>query len=490
MHFDLVLSRGRVIDPESGLDAVRDVGICRDKICAVSTEPLSGTVTIMVNGAVVSPGFIDLHSHCQEVPGQRLQALDGVTTALELEAGLHPIDEAYERAGLEGRPLNYGFSTSWATARMRVLAGRSATGSVDDFFANLADPRWQRSATRPEVDRILELLENDLAAGALGIGILVGYAPRTDPSEYLAVAALAARNGRPTFTHARDLVEFDSSTTIDGAEEIVRAAGETGGHMHYCHVNSTSLRQIDRVLGLVERVRAEGGTVTTEAYPYGAGMTGVGASYLAPEHLHRRELTAHSIGLLGLGRRMRDAEEYARVRNADPGALAFIHFFDEDDPDQFQFVERALTFSDSAIASDAIAPLWSRSTRMPLQWPLPADVVCHPRTAGTFGRTLRMLVREQCHLTLGEAIRRCSLVPAQILESSAPQMRRKGRLQVGCDADITVFDPATVSDRATYQDTVRTSTGFVHVLVGGRFIVRDGELRTDALPGRPIRAYP
>jgi N-acyl-D-aspartate/D-glutamate deacylase len=485
--YDLVLSGGRVIDPETGLDAVRHVGISGDAVRAVSEQPLSGTTTVDVTGLVVCPGFVDLHSHSQDVPGGRLQALDGVTTALELEAGAFPVEHAYRRAAAEGRPVNYGFSTSWAAARMRVLAGAPAVADLDELLVHVADPRWQAAATPADVDRVLGLLESDLAAGALGIGVLVGYAPGTDPAEYLAVAALAARHGVPTYTHARDLVETDPNVPVDGAEEIVRAAGETGAHMHYCHLNSTSGRHVDRVLALVERVRGEGATVTTEAYPYGAGMTGIGAAFLAPELLHRRGLVPGSIGHLGLGRRITDAEELRRVRAQDPGALAFVHQTDETDPAAFGVVQRALAFPDAAVASDAIAPQWTAGPRDPMRWPLPPQVATHPRTAGTFGRTLRLLVRELGLLSLPEAVRRCTLVPARIVENAAPAMRRKGRLRPGSDADVTIFDPATVTDRSTYTDTTRPSTGIRHVLVGGRFVVRDGELDVGSLPGRPVR---
>ena len=128
-------------------------------------------------------------------------------------------------------------------------------------------PEWQAEASPAEVSRILALLHSDLRDGALGIGLVVGYAPRVTPAEYTAVARLAAERGVPTYTHARELVEQDPDTPIDGAEEIVRAAAETGAHMHYCHVNSTSLRHLDRVLGVVERARSHGAHISTEAKP-------------------------------------------------------------------------------------------------------------------------------------------------------------------------------------------------------------------------------
>ncbi|MGW0482293.1 amidohydrolase family protein [Nonomuraea sp. NPDC003214] len=482
--YDLVISRGRVIDPETGLDGIRDVGVSGGTIREVSAGPLHGATRVDATGLTVCPGFVDLHSHSADLAGHRLQALDGVTTVLELEAGSLPVSAAYRAAAEEGRPLNYGFATSWAAARMAVLAGVEPTGRLETLFANIAVDAWQRPATPEQVARIVGLLEADLADGALGIGVLVGYAPRTGPDEYLAVAALAAGAGRPTYTHARELVEMDAGTPVDGAEEIVRAAVETGAHMHYCHVNSTSIRHVDRVLALVERVRAEGARVTTEAYPYGAGMTGVGAAFLAPELLHRRGLTPHSIGLLSTGRRMADAAELRRVRQEEPGSAAFVHLLDEDSPAEFAYIRRALDFEDAAVATDAVPLLWrdGGDPARRLEWPLPPDAVTHPRTAGTYGRTLR-LVREQGMLGLAEAVRRCTLVPAQVAG-----LARKGRVQPGADADLTVFDPDTVTDRATYAATALPSTGFRHVLVGGVPVVQDGALVPDARPGRPVRA--
>ena len=248
-----------------------------------------------VAGQIVGPGFIDLHSHVNSIRGQRLQAMDGVTTALELEAGATPVDLAYRVTAQEGRPLNYGFSASWAAARAQVLLGSEPSSSVEATLAILGNPAWQRDSSPAELTAWLDVLANELADGALGIGVLLGYAPRTDPAEFLAVARIAAKAGAPTFTHAREIVEADPTTPIDGTQELVRAAAETGAAMHHCHVNSTSRRHVDRVLALLASAQAEGSPVTVEAYPVRRGRhrhqrvlpragTTVGVGTAAPEH--------------------------------------------------------------------------------------------------------------------------------------------------------------------------------------------------------------
>jgi cytosine/adenosine deaminase-related metal-dependent hydrolase len=483
---ELVLSGGRVIDPETRLDRVCDVGIDGGRISAVG-DALDADATLNVSGCVVAPGFIDLHSHAQTLPGRRLQACDGVTSALELEAGRTPIDRAYEHEAARGSPIHYGFSSSWAAVRMHVLAGSALDGGARAIFGGIAGTEWQQAASPTQLARILELVSDDLVAGAIGIGLLVGYTPGVDPGEYLAVAQLAASAAVPTFTHSRDIVELTPETLIDGAEELVRAAGTTGAHMHYCHINSTSSRHIDRVLALVARCQAEGGRVTTEAYPYGSGSTAIGAAFLAPERLHERMRSPRSITYLPTGERVADEARLRELRAADPGGLVITEFLDESDPHDMALLRRSLTFPDAIVASDAMPPIWTLDAPVDVtEWPLPPQAVTHPRTAGTFSRALRLWRDEDAPLI--DAIHRATLLPARVLEPAVPAMRAKGRVQAGADADIVVFDPDRVTDQATYIASTRPSSGINYVIVAGTLVVRDGLLVEDALPGRPIRA--
>lgn len=483
---------GRVIDPGTGSDGTADVLVRDGTVAAVGPDLAvpDDAAVLDVPGMIVGPGFIDLHSHVHTIPGQRLQALDGVTTALDLEAGLMPIGKGYADAAAEGRPLHYGFSASWGAARAQALLGIEPDARLEGSLALLGNPGWQRSSSPAELRAWLGLLERELAGGALGIGVLLGYAPHTDPAEFLAVARLAAAAGVPVYTHVRELVEADPATPVDGPEEIVIAAAETGAAMHHCHVNSTSRRHVDRVLAMLDRSRASGSRVTVEAYPYGAGSTGIGAYFLAPERLPRWGIGPSNLVLVATGERIADEARLREVRSTDPGAECIVEFLDENDPADAALLQHALAFPGSIVASDAMPVLNSRGVLRSREWPLPPGVRTHPRTAGTYTRSLRRMVRETGAWTWLEAFRRCSYLPARVLDEVAPAARAKGHLGVGADADIVVLDPGRVTDAATYLDSTRPSQGIRHLLVAGTAVVRDGELQAGAYPGRALRGEP
>jgi Amidohydrolase family len=221
-------------------------------------------------------------------------------------------------------------------------------------------------------------------------------------------------------------------------------------------------------------------------------MTGIGAAFLAPERLGERGLTPSSLTYAPTGERIASEERLRELRRTDPGGLVIIELLDEADPADRALLMRSLAFPGAIVASDAMPLTWAGPEPDPLAWPLPDGAFTHPRAAGTFARSLRLLTRdtEGAALSLAEALSKCSLRPARVLQDRVPAMRRKGRLQAGSDADIVVFDPATISDRSSYADSTRPSAGIRHVLVNGAFVVRDAGLVPGALPGRPVRAEP
>jgi hypothetical protein len=216
-------------------------------------------------------------------------------------------------------------------------------------------------------------------------------------------------------------------------------------------------------------------------------MTGIGAAFLAPERLAERGLVPSSLTYAPTGERVASEARLRELRQADPGGLVIIKLLDEDDPADRELLMRSLTFPCAVVASDAMPLTWTAPPDDARAWPLPTTAITHPRTAGTFSRALRLLTRDGGRLSLPEALARCSLGPAQLLEGHVPAMRRKGRMRAGCDADLVVFDPAAISDQATYRNSTRPSTGIRHVVIDGTFVVRDGSLVTDARPGRAVR---
>jgi N-acyl-D-aspartate/D-glutamate deacylase len=486
MRVDTLFTGARVIDPESGLDAVRQVGVRDGTIAHVGSDAVPATRTVDVTSLVLTPGFIDLHSHAQSVNGLRLQAMDGVTTSLDLEAGTLPVPLTYGLAAEEGRPINYGYAASWAMARLHVVDGVPLGASQNIFQAMQDAARWNQPATPAEVDRMLALLEEGIAQGALGIGVLLGYSPDSGRVEYFRTAQLASRLGVGVFTHSRGKSNVEPMTSLEGALEIVGAAAGTGAAMHICHLNSTSLRHIDEIAGAIEAARGLGNRVTTEAYPYTASSTGVGAAFLAPEALHRIGIEPKDITYLPTGERIADTDRLAELRATNPGGLCVIDYLRADDPADVETLLGSITLADTAVASDAMPLVVDGAPALSTQWPPDPRAIAHPRSMGCFARALSWLTRELGVFSLAETVRRCTLLPAQILQETAPAMRRKGRVQVGADADLTVFDPETVAEGATY-DRIGPSTGFRHVVVRGEFVVRDGDLIPTALPGRAIR---
>lgn len=503
-HCDLLLTGGRVIDPETGLDAVRAVGIRGGSIVHVGDPTVSATRTLDVAGLVVAPGFIDLHSHAQCLSGLRLQAHDGVTTALELEAGALPVDAQLRWAEWRGRPINVGFSAGWAFARMRVMDGIALTTPQEDpqfgrgeelFNRYQAFPGWHEPAGPKQLAAILDLLRAEIDSGAIGIGVLLGYAPRTAPAEFAALAALGAELGQPLFVHARSLSPTGTPNSLDAVLELIAAARTHGTHIHLCHMNSTSGLLADQIADAVLQAQQEGVQITTEAYPFGTGSTAIGAEFLAPDELTRSGLRPSSITYLVTGERIADAERLAEIRAADPGGPCLVDILDVADPAQRNLLLRCLTFPDVAFASDAcVANYWGpEEGRAAAEaaidddvWPLPEGLISHPRSSGCYSRVLSWLVRDTAAMSLAEAVRRSSLLPAQLLEQSVPAMRRKGRVQIGADADLVVFNPATVAPQGGFTRLL-PSRGFAHVLVGGQPIIEHGTLKRASMPGSAIR---
>ena len=463
--FDVVLAGGRVMDPASGLDAIRHVGIRGAQIAGISTTPLAARTVVDATGLVVAPGFIDPHAHAQTLEGNRFQARDGVTTALELESGALPIDDWYRSR--EGQALvNYGATIGHIYSRIAVMHEKGTWDEIRTTRQSTADPRpaWAfRAASTAEVDAMIARLERGLDAGALGIGMGPAYTPAAGREELLRVFELAARKKALAFIHMRSAGEVEPGGSIDGLQEVLANVAATGASVHIVHIGSNGLRQTPRLLAMIDGARARGLDVTTEVYPYTAGSTYLQSALFEPGWQERFGITFKDVQWSATGERLTE-ETFARYRAK--GGWVVIHMI----PDAS--VRAALAHPGVMIGSDGV-PL--------------VDGGGHPRGAGTYARILGRYVREEKVLDLMTALRKMSFMVAQRLEAFVPAMRQKGRIAVGADADITIFDPLRVIDRATYEKPAQYSEGIHHVMVGGTFVVRDGQLVPNVTPGRAIR---
>ena len=463
-EYDLVLEGGRVMDPDSNLDAVRNVGIRDRTIITITAEPLQGRRVIQARGLVVSPGFIDLHQHGQDLESQRVKALDGVTTALEMEIGAPDVTQFLKAK--EGHSLiNYGTTASQVAARSLVF-GAPLSGLVTSPHAGIPEilpksgPATNQPATPEQIAQIQERLRAELDAGGLGVGMGIAYTPGATRLEVIDMFRVAAERKMPVYTHVRSSGQKEPGSTIESIGEVIAAAAVTGASLHIVHLNSTCTRDSLECLSMVQGARASGLDVTTEAYPYIAGMTAINSALFDPGWKER----------LGIN--------YGDLVLPDTGEHLTKERFDElHTSSKTQWV---LVFANTQEMVDAVIP-------NPLIMIASDGAEGHPRNAGTYTRVLAQYVREKKTLTLMEALRKMTIMPAQMLERSTPAAKAKGRLQQGADADIVIFDPQTISDRANFQKPMEPSIGVRYLLVGGTVLVNEGKLVPDLFPGRALR---
>ncbi|MCP1248476.1 amidohydrolase family protein [Gluconobacter oxydans] len=491
--FDLVIRNGLLVDPETELEQVGDVAVQDGIIQRVGSFSGNAQREIDATGLVVAPGFIDLHAHGQCVASDRMQAFDGVTTSLELEVGILPVSDWYARQQEQGRVLNYGASVAWAFARISAMIGRPVEPSLSFMGKCYDDPRWsENTASSSELRDILSLVGQGLSEGGLGIGIPHAYVPGVGAKELVDLCTLAKRHEVPTYTHIAYSSNIDPRSSIEAYTRLIGYAGATGAHMHICHFNSTSLLDIRQAAELVSTAQKQGLNITVEAYPYGTGSTVIGSPLFGEAAFRERTGSPYTaIQRVDDGHRFESREEVLDVQRERPDTLVLWHFLDvESDPSAQDLLDVSVLYPGGVIASDAMPwTLPDGSVYEGLDWPLPETAVAHPRSSGTFSRFLREYLRERSRVSLCEAMRRCSLGPAKILETVSPQMRRKGRLQEECDADIVVFDADTITDRADFAAMNRPSEGVRHLLVNGQSVISGGELNRDAFPGQPVRGY-
>lgn len=464
IEYDIVLSGGRVIDPETKLDAIRNVGIINNRITQISTEPLKGKETINVNGLVVAPGFIDLHVHGRSNVEQEYQLHDGVTTALELEWGIEHLGKWYESR--KGKALiNYGASVNWPFERFKAISkyqnavdsllittlkGEASIGTMTNTILRAAN----EAISPAEMNQTLANIKTSLSEGGISIGVPIGYLPKTNPNEMYRVFQLAGELNTLVFTHVRN-------PDIISIQEVITDAVLTHAPLHIVHINSMSLGNIQLSIDMVTAAKNKGFDITTELYPYTAGSTGLQSAMFDEGWQQRLGISYDDLQWVATGERL-TKESFETYRKT--GGVVILHVMKP------EWIKTGIAAPGVLIASDGMT----------------YAKLAHPRTAGTFSRVLGKYVREDKVIDLNTAIEKMTLLPAKRLENIAPSMRFKGRIQVGADADITIFNPDTIIDKATFEKGLEFSAGVEYVMVNGSFILKNGKTVAGVFPGQAV----
>lgn len=461
--FDLVINNGRVMDPESGLDAIRSVGIRDGSIVAIEEAALAADITIDASGLVVSPGFIDIHTHGMNDESNRLAVADGVTTALELEVGVYPVAPWY--AEQEGKYFtNYGATVGHIPTRMRlkhnINIGSWMTAPAEENIRDLRPLYAFETANEEEIERLQSLILQGIEEGALGIGMGITYTPAASRREILAVFRTSAETNAPIFIHMRNT---DNREKLEPLNEVISNVAVTGASAHVVHINSSGLDDAPLMVQMLRDARQRGLDISTETYPYNASSTRLESALYSGDWRARTGQEYNSLMWVETGERL-NADTFQRYRE--------IGGFIVDYSQKEENIRWLVSQPDVIIGSDGIPFVDGRA---------------HPRGAGSFSRVLGKYVREENLLSLMTALSKMTILPAQRLETIAPTMQQKGRIQIGADADITIFNAETIIDQATFLEPAQASLGIVHVIVNGIPVIRDSVLNENVHPGRPVK---
>lgn len=489
--YDIAILGGRVMDPESMLDAIRNVGVKDGRIVAITTEKISGKETIDAAGLVVAPGFIDTHYHAVDPFGSKLALRDGTTSGLDLEMGVFKVKEWYDQKERDGWQVNYGVTVGLSQVRMTVHDPEVQINEPLDF-CNLLDyvnkaakdgvAGWSVTpSTIKQMNQIMRTLDEELRQGALGVGVGAAYmALGLTSYEQFEAQRTAARYGRLASVHLRyhgnPKPPNESPISFD---EVFANAALLNAPLLVCHDNNFGWWEIEEKLQLA---RAKGLNMWGEYYPYDAGSTIVSSPSLRPESWEKGRGYKYEETMMDpLTGKFLDRAAYEALVQKEPGHIVVVFV-----PERRLWIPYWLAMPHMTVAADAMS---GRGVDFKLL-PWDADFskyVGHPRTAGSKAKVLR-LAREQ-GVPLMFTLSQLSYWSALHLgDAGIAGMKERGRVQLGKVADLTLFNPQTVTDNSTYKfgENGLPSTGIPYVVVHGVITVKDSTV-LPVKAGQPIR---
>ena len=446
--YDLAITGGRVLDPANLIDDVLNIAISNGQIVKVTRKPVKANQVIDASGLVVAPGFIDiLAGYPNRDESAIFKVTDGVTSIVSMHGGPVDVKKWYREIEEQGSYIHYGTTVGHGSLRQAV--------GIEDR---------NTPATAEQLATMIRLAEEAIDAGALGIGFGVQYVPGATREEVLRLFELAVRKDVPCHLHVRYLGPHPpDNNSLAAIQEVIAAATVTGASVQVVHIGSIAGRSMKTALWMIDGAREHGIDIMADVYPYTAGSTGLQSTVFDPGWQERMGgISYGDIELVKTGERLTE-ESFNRYRQGKRIGV-IVHFIPE------EAVQLALAHPFVMVASDGVI----------------SDGRGHPRGAGTFSRVLGKYVRELGVVSLNEAVRKMTIMPASRLEQSDPSMRRKGRLSVDADADIVIFDPKTVIDNATFTEPAVRSEGIEYVIVAGKVVVKKGKLQERIKAGRPI----
>lgn len=438
---DLLIKGGTVLFPGESREDKLNVGLAGGRIAYIGEEEPEARRIIDAGGLMVSPGFIDTHMHDEELddPNTTQQALlrQGVTTGIAGNCGSGP--RLAEILPTRKSPwIKLGYLTGHRALRLYL--------GIDDDY---------RAATDEEIEKMKTLLAEELEQGSFGLSFGLEYAPNTSPAEIRALVNVVKGYGHRWLpVHIR----HDGPRCLEAVQEVIDLARETGLRFQISHTGSmTAFGQLAEVLKMIDEAVAEGLEVTFDCYPYNAFCTFIGSAVFDPGFEERWNKGLESLeAATGKYRGQRLTQEiYDDLRANDPGGLVIAHVMNEEE------VRLCLKHPECAIASDSVLNHGEG----------------HPRSAGTFPRALRILREEG--LSWADAVFHATVRPAQMA------WLEQGRMAVGAPADLTLFNPETLTDRATFKDQLLPPEGIEYVIIDGEVALDEGDLVADPV-GRII----
>ncbi len=448
--YDCVILNVRLINPETNNDITgMNIGIKDGSIATITSRPITGNETIDASGLVASPGFIDIDSYEPNPLGVKYKLADGVTTNLLMHGGSTYTKNWYNTYKKYPPLINYGASNFITKIRAEIGYG------IGTVMTNEND-----------IARSVKMVEQNIKDGALGVSMSPEYCPGLEGAEMQAYCELAAKYGLATYYHLRYSTTEEPNTSIKAIQEVIDLSKLTGVSTHILHVTSTgSTHCAPEAFAVIEQARNDGIDLSCDIYPYDSWATYLGSNRFSEGWQHRFGLGYSDLQLPNTTIRLTE-NSFGMYKSANRLVIALGSIPEEE-------VRLALKKPYVFIATDTI---------------IEPSMDDHPRGSGSYARLIGKYARDEHVITLTEAIAKATLLPAQRLEGASPDMKKKGRLEIGADADIVLFDYNTIIDKSTPENVAVYSDGISYVFVNGSLIYDHGTIN-NIQAAKPVRNY-